>query len=83
MRSFIPAAEKIFIENPCERNFNVSIDYENPEQILDKKVGFQTMPSQLAINNEELETLLSSYLTERGAFLAELIKADLESLPFF
>ncbi|MFM6689570.1 MAG: hypothetical protein ACKPH9_26640, partial [Dolichospermum sp.] len=69
--------------NPCERNFNVAIEHENPEQILDKKVDFPTVSSQLAINNEELETLLSSYLTERGSFLAELIKADLESLPFF
>jgi hypothetical protein len=83
VRSFIPAAEKIFIENPCEGNFNVSIDYENPEQILDKKVDFLRESSQLSINGEELETLLSSYVRERGAFLAELIKADLESLPFF
>ncbi|MFM6844663.1 MAG: hypothetical protein ACKPKS_12885, partial [Dolichospermum sp.] len=83
VRPFIPAAEKIFIENPCERNFNVAIEHENPEQILDKKVDFPTVSSQLAINNEELETLLSSYVRERGAFLSELIKADLESLPFF
>ncbi|MFM6181672.1 MAG: hypothetical protein ACKPFJ_09085, partial [Dolichospermum sp.] len=87
VRSFIPAAEKIFIENPCEGNFNVAIDHENPEQIpeqiLDKKVDFLTESSQLSINGQELETLLSSYVRERGAFLAELIKADLESLPFF
>ncbi|MFM6859659.1 MAG: hypothetical protein ACKPKG_03230, partial [Dolichospermum sp.] len=50
VRPFIPAAEKIFIENPCERNFNVAIEHENPEQILDKKVDFPTVSSQLAIN---------------------------------
>ncbi|MFM6009364.1 MAG: hypothetical protein ACKO99_01725, partial [Dolichospermum sp.] len=64
-----------------------AIDHENPEQIpeqiLDKKVDFLTESSQLSINGQELETLLSSYVRERGAFLAELIKADLESLPFF
>jgi len=76
VRPFIPAAEKTFIVNPCERPFNVSFE-------VNKQAGeIQIESPQNSLAKEDLETFLTNYLSERGAFLAELIKADLESLPF-
>ena len=33
VRPFIPASAKKFIENPCERPFNVSLEEENVENV--------------------------------------------------
>ncbi len=77
---FIPASEKKFIENPCERPFNVSLDDENSVPLNQEDVEFRSQLPQDSLTNKELENLLSNYLSERGNFLAELIKADLESL---
>ncbi|TBR57150.1 type I polyketide synthase [Mastigocladus laminosus UU774] len=94
VRTFIPASQRVFIENPCERPLQIppakpfsdmltagdllemrqilNAEYE-PEQRADLARPWQI--------EEELESMLSNYFAERGSFLANLIQADLESLP--
>lgn len=84
VRTFIPASERIFIENQCERPFNVSD--EEISAIAEISNGFmengmQTNFNQFADPEEELVDALTGYFSERGSFLAELIRADLETLP--
>ncbi len=70
VRPFIPASQKQFIVNPCEKPLQV------PE-------GESTAPLVVPVNpvsEENFVEALSNYFTERGPFLAELIRADLESL---
>ena len=84
VRSFIPASAKKFIENPCERSLPV-MPVENPTPLnINNVTAPITSQSPLQPNlpsDQQLETFLSNYFSERGEFLAELIKADLNSLP--
>ncbi|NEQ20249.1 MAG: SDR family NAD(P)-dependent oxidoreductase [Microcoleus sp. SIO2G3] len=94
VRPFIPASQRIFIENPCERAFQVSAaevsldlaiaraslemgQTTNSGNESDKELHF----AQISRTDEVLEDLLSNYFSQRGSFLAELIRADLETLP--
>ena len=82
VRAFIPASAKKFIENPCEHTLPIL----NSEIFAELNVDKVENSPQLSPNfstNKELEILLSNYFSERGEFLAELIKADLASLPLF
>jgi len=100
VRPFIPASQRIFIENPCERPFQVAavevsphlafsggaLDLEQTTNSGNRLLSVQTMshfvrrasPTQ---TDEELEDILSNYFAQRGSFLAELIRADIETLP--
>jgi malonyl CoA-acyl carrier protein transacylase len=96
VRDFIPAKEKVFIENPCERNFEVSNeeinslnlsyppspDYKNNlEGLLS---SHQYVTADFSGDYEENFTqTLTNYFQDRSNFLAELIQADLENLPLF
>ncbi|BAZ44875.1 beta ketoacyl-acyl carrier protein synthase [Chondrocystis sp. NIES-4102] len=86
IRDFIATKEKVFIENPCERQFQVS-----PEEIEDinKIMPFKNearnykQPKEINNNSDEVAEILTTYFQNRSDFLAELIKADLENLPYF
>ena len=84
-RTFIPASQRIFIENQCERPFQVSdeeISAIAPVESSFMENGIQTNSfNQFADPEEELVETLTGYFSERGSFLAELIRADLETLP--
>jgi enediyne polyketide synthase len=74
VRPFLPASEKRFIDNPCERPFDiVGIP---PIPLRQSIMG--TLERQLSgmINLSESE--LSTYLNSRGQFLAKVIEADLK-----
>jgi acyl transferase domain-containing protein len=84
IRPFIPASERLFIDNPCERSF----DFEREEldqiipfplQTTSKSASLENLP---ALSTEEMSDLLSHYFSQRSSFLAELIRADLENLSF-
>ena len=89
VRPFVPASEKVFIENQCERPFNV------PENVLSKPipqanqgVGSGTapgapgmMPTTDSLNG--LDEHLTNYFFHRSKFLAQLVQADIETLPQF
>ena len=84
VRPFVPASERIFIENQCERPFNVSdeeISAIAPIENGFTENGIPTNFNQFAGSEVELVDTLSGYFSERGSFLAELIRADLETLP--
>ncbi|GAB1544099.1 hypothetical protein NUACC21_67750 [Scytonema sp. NUACC21] len=95
VRPFIPASQRIFIENPCERplqipaaeevsNFVVSKNLLETQQtsIVEQQKSEALLNSQLPQHtDEELEIRLTNYFVQRSSFLAQLIQADLESLP--
>ncbi|NEZ63612.1 polyketide synthase [Leptolyngbyaceae cyanobacterium CCMR0082] len=68
---FVVPATKNFIENQCEKPFAVS-----EADLVPLSTNGKTSESDLDI----VETL-ADYFDQRGAFLAEIIQADLETLP--
>jgi acyl transferase domain-containing protein len=92
VRPFVPAAERLFVDNPCERPFQVSLEEIEPISSFSRKEIQQSsenlahsltfsQPESLS-EGDEITTVLANYLVERGSFLAELISADLENSPF-
>lgn len=87
VRPFIQASQRIFIENPCECTFPVSAVVS--EDLLEIGQGTNSgnqsdrglHPVDAVRTEEELEDMLSNYFAQRGSFLAELIRADLGTLP--
>jgi NAD(P)-dependent dehydrogenase (short-subunit alcohol dehydrogenase family)/acyl-CoA thioesterase FadM/3-hydroxymyristoyl/3-hydroxydecanoyl-(acyl carrier protein) dehydratase len=72
IRPFIPAAEKRFIDNPCERPFDNTGAAPIPlkrSTMLNLKHVF---PGLIDLSESELLT----YLKKRGHFLAKVIEAD-------
>ncbi len=88
VHSFIPPSEKLFIDNPCERPFKVPETYlsqltpiltENqPPNSLNK---LESLDKIMAANQHDFKEILSQYFSDRSSFLAEIIKADLATLP--
>jgi acyl transferase domain-containing protein len=84
IRPFIPASERLFIDNPCERSFDFEPEELDqiipfPLQTTSKSASLENLP---ALSTEEISDLLSHYFSQRSSFLAELIRADLENLSF-
>jgi enediyne polyketide synthase len=79
VRPFVPASERIFIDNPVERPFQVSTTYSSSslgitsESLLNYSV--------FAEHNDIAPQVLQNYLARRGKFIAEVIRADLQTLP--
>jgi enediyne polyketide synthase len=77
---FVPAQERIFIENPCERpfkTFNVK-----PFQAVETSQKQSESTNAFSSSPQVVSQMLFSYLSQRGKFLSEVIRADLETLPF-
>jgi len=96
IRTFVSNEEKLFIENPCERNFELSTEelsklkQNNAQSPLNKTyINQQNLMNEYSDSNlnntdeDQLTETLTHYFYERSDFLAELIKADLENLPLF
>ena len=96
IKKFVPAQEKVFIENPCERSFSVDqkeleelnllpiMNTKRHETLNDPKVFSESIvPSADGDINEVVAETISDYFNNRSDFLAELIKADLENSPLF
>jgi enediyne polyketide synthase len=79
VREFIPASERIFIENQCERPFDAAS--VSPLQTVRPAGGWleTTLSKTAKISQDEL----SDYLSQRGDFLSAVIQADLKTLPSF
>lgn len=75
-RPFIPASERIFIENPCERSSNVS-----DQESLTVQDNGKSLISALSENSNISKQVLADYLSRRHQFIEAVIKADLENLP--
>jgi len=77
VRPFVPASERIFIENPLERSFQVSTANASPAPQMSEF----SLHSMLTQQNQVPWELLSHYFSQRGKFLTEVIRADLQTLP--
>lgn len=73
VRPFVPASERIFIDNPCQRSFPVALSANASKDLA------QSHLASTYLTEPDWETLLSDYFNQRGSFLAELIRADLEN----
>ena len=74
VREFVPAGERLFIGNPCERPFKVDgIELPRPSA---SSGALEAMIAQQAGVSPEV---LSDYVARRGPFLAAVVRADLES----
>jgi enediyne polyketide synthase len=71
IRPFIDPSARKFIENQCEKPFVVS-----EAELVSQTPCLATSDSEL-----DFVTTLTEYFDRRGAFLAEIIQADLETLP--
>lgn len=85
VRPFVPASQRQFIENPCERPLQIPLAADLPASTANTAShnGDQTNLEQSAKSpsNSDLVETLSNYLVQRGAFLAQVIAADLQTLP--
>ncbi|GAB1542179.1 hypothetical protein NUACC21_48530 [Scytonema sp. NUACC21] len=77
VRPFVPASERVFIENPLERPFQVSATSASPAEQMSEF----SLHSMLTQQNQVPWEMLSNYLSQRGKFLTEVIRADLQTLP--
>jgi acyl transferase domain-containing protein len=79
---FIPSSQRLFIDNPCERPFPESLEQIN-EVLHITNVSHRYIPQEALTHqtNEEFFDTLSTYFSQRSSFLAELIRADIETLP--
>lgn len=75
VRPFVPASERVFIENPVERPFQISAEHASPAPGM-SKVSLHSMPIE---QNQVPWDLLSNYISQRGKFLTEVIRADLQT----
>ena len=74
IRPFVPPSESLFLENPCERPFDYDAELEKPADISDSK-SLEMLLSKLGdIPRKKIE----EYLKTRGAFLASVIRADID-----
>jgi acyl transferase domain-containing protein len=93
LEPFVPAKDKLFIDNPCEHPLQVSDEYlerlpnvsfdGNTEQNYQINYNVEQnnlMPSN-GLSERDFIEILSKYFDRRNTFLAELIQADLENLP--
>ena len=83
VRHFVRASQRIFIENQCERPFVVSDeDISSIGELLNGSGQHGTETNSLdkfVKLEDELVDVLSEYFSERGSFLAELIRSDIET----
>lgn len=94
VRPFVQASQRKFIDNQCERPFQVSseeissllsmstneIDTSSPLNAKTQTSPLDTSFAQTV--DEEFEEKLSNYFSQRASFLADLILADLETSLF-
>jgi NAD(P)-dependent dehydrogenase (short-subunit alcohol dehydrogenase family)/acyl-CoA thioesterase FadM len=74
---FVSADKKCFFINPCEKQLAVKID-DRPATQIPAPAREDTLLSKMAGLSHDT---LNEYLHRRGAFLAEVIKADLKHRP--
>lgn len=77
VRPFVSAADRVFIENSCEKPFNVP----TAGTTIAHPVAEDWFESMLTKATNLSPSVMSDYLSQRGKFIAQVIKADLENLP--
>ncbi|MBM3890003.1 MAG: type I polyketide synthase, partial [Verrucomicrobia bacterium] len=77
VRPFVPAAQRLFIENPCERPFTAPEMKTSPNAANENLSHDPTLAEALGLP----QPALADYLAQRGKFLAAVIRADMQHLP--
>ncbi|MBW4435287.1 MAG: SDR family NAD(P)-dependent oxidoreductase [Pelatocladus maniniholoensis HA4357-MV3] len=81
VRPFIPASNRVFIENPCEHPFQVSAVTPS-RTILPSQDRVESMVADGSnVSPQVVSQVLFDYLSQRGKFLAEVVRADMQNLP--
>jgi len=75
VREFVPAAERVFIDNPCERPLK-----GHGAVAAQPALGTGAMEAMLAEDTGVAQADLSEYLTRRRKFLAAIVRADFETV---
>lgn len=79
IRPFVAAADRLFIESPCERPFPDIESIEN-DTLQQTTSANSLLESQLLETSGIEEGILTDYVYQRKEFLSDVIKADLRSL---
>jgi len=74
VRPFVPASQRAFIENPCERPFAIP----DPVTRYSSPWNGGSLESAMAGATAFPQDVISEYLSQRGPFLKEVINADLK-----
>ncbi len=82
VRPFVPASDRIFIENPCEHQFQVSAITPSLELSSSQDLAGSIPTNGSSVSPQVVSQAVFDYLSQRGKFLAEVIRADLQTLPF-
>lgn len=77
VRPFVRVANRVFIQNSCEQPFKVS----TAATTIAHPVAGDWFESMLTNATNLSPSVMSEYLSQRGKFIAQVIKADLENLP--
>ena len=91
LRPFVPAAQRSFIVNPCERPLDVPAAIPSRALAAANPIDALALPraanadaaAPLAANGVLVDTAIAhfqDYLAQRGQFLADVIRADLRGL---
>ncbi len=81
VRPFISASNRVFIENPCEHPFQVSAVTPS-RTILPSQDRSESMVADGSnVSPQVVSQVLFNYLSQRGKFLAEVVRADMQNLP--
>ncbi len=79
IRPFIPASERLFIDNPCERPFPVPEPADAPAQVMELAEAPAGWIGQLADGLGAIPSArMSQYLARRGRFLERVVLADMD-----
>jgi enediyne polyketide synthase len=75
---FVPAAERVFIDNPVERPFQLTDDAS-----LSAPLPPTAQPEKASglVDGSTVKETLVNYLEQRGDFLVKVIQADFQNLP--
>ncbi len=76
VRTFVPASERVFVENPCERPFKVPDRVEVTGKAEAPAALLDLVPEGVDLTAEELD----AYLEARRGFIADVIRADIRHL---
>ncbi len=77
VRPFVPASERLFIDNPCERPFQMPAGVA---AAAEDAMPAGALEALFAEATESNGTEIQAYLARRGSFLADVVKADMRSL---
>ena len=78
VRPFVPASERLFIDNPCERPFISAKPSTNNATKIDANDQLKRAIRKVSgIDNKMFE----DYFVQRQEFLTKVIEADIQSLP--